>query len=323
MTSDSDPKDPIVPFAGFERRSAAAIIDVAAVFFLTYWLISNSKLLASWTPTGRPALATVAVLYFALGWASPLGATPAQWALRFQIVDESGNRLGLGRAMVRAVVFIVGVLGILLLAQVPEHRWLLLVVAGSLAAFWIALVTKNGQGLHDLVVRSVAVKSAVLKSPELRSKIRRYTERNTKLPRNSRIPRPARVILASVLPLLVLVGFYSAALARYEMGLRYRISYAYSETSSLRSALEATYRATDQWEKSEAVLGTPANLDFPDGGYFTLEDEGVIRIRFTVIPELKRISLVVTPHWDGNTLTWSCHAEGEIAGGVLPAHCRS
>jgi uncharacterized RDD family membrane protein YckC len=323
MTSDSDAEVPIAPFAGFARRSAAAIIDVAAVFFLSFWLMSSSKLLTSWTPTGRPVLATVALLYFAVGWASPLSATPAQWALRFRIVDESGDRLALGRAIVRAVLFIGGVLGIWVLAQVPENRWLLLVVAVSVAAFWLALFTKNGQGLHDLVVRSVAVKSAVINSPEGRSEIRRYTERNTKLPWKSTKPRPARVILVSVLPLVVLVGFYNAALVRYEMGLRHRISYAYSETSRLRGALEATYRATDQWEKSEAVLGTPTTLEFRDGGYFLLEDEGVIRIRFTVIPELKRISLVVTPSWDGSTLTWNCRAEGEIAGGALPAQCRS
>jgi uncharacterized RDD family membrane protein YckC len=323
MTSDNDGIVPTAPFAGFERRSAAAIIDVGTVFFLTFLLMSNLKLLASWAPTGRPVLAAVALLYFAGGWASPLSATPAQWALRFRIVDESGNRLGPGRAIVRAVVFLSGVLGISVLAQVPENRWLLLVVAVSLAAFWLALFTKNRQGLHDLIVRSVAVKSAAIKSPEHRSEIRGYTERNTKSPWKSTQPRFARVILASVLPVVVLVGLYNAALVRYEMGLRLRISYAYSETSSLRSALEAAYRTTDQWEKSEAMLGTPTKLDFPDGGYFILEDEGVIRIRFTVIRELKRISLVVTPHWDGNTLNWNCRAEGEIAGGALPAHCRN
>jgi hypothetical protein len=90
----------------------------------------------------------------------------------------------------------------------------------------------------------------------------------------------------------------------------------------LRSALEASYRATGRWEDSEEVLGTPTRLDYPDGGYFILEDEGTIRIRFTEIPRLKRISLVVTPVWNDKSLSWNCHAEGEISSGVLPAHCR-
>ena len=323
MTSDKGRKGSVTPFAEFERRAAAAIIDVAAVFFLTIWLMSSAQALATWAPTGRPFLGIIALLYFAVGWASPLSATPAQWALRFQIVDESGARLGPGRAVIRAAVFIIGVLGILMLMQVPENPWLLLVVTPSIAAFCIALITANRQGFHDLIVRSVAVKGGLIKSSELRAEFRKYTSRNAESPWQLAKPKPARAIFASVLILVVVLGMYNAALVRFEMGLRARISYAYVETSSLRSALEATYRATDRWEKSEAVLGTPTRLDFPDGGYFMLEDEGIIRIRFTVIPRLKRISLVVTPVWSGPSLTWNCRVEGEISSGVLPAHCRN
>ena len=55
---------------------------------------------------------------------------------------------------------------------------------------------------------------------------------------------------------------------------------------------------------------------------YELEDNGVIRIRFTVIPELKRISLLVTPRREGNDLVWKCDVEGEISRATLPAHCR-
>ncbi len=320
---DSVQEERGVPFAQFERRAAAAMIDVAAVFFLSIWLMSTLTSLAAWSPTGRPVLGIVALLYFAGGWASPLSATLAQWAVRIRIVDESGERLGPGRAIVRAVLFIVGVVGILTIAQVPETPSLLLVAGVSMAAFYIAAITANRQGVHDLIVRSVAVKSSVLKSTDARAELQARIAQTAGSRWLLKRPSSARLALTSVLILVVVFGIYSAALVRYEMELRARISYAYVATSTLRNALEASYRATGKWEKSETVLGLPTKSDYPDGGYFVLEDEGVIRIRFTVIPKLKRISLVVSPSWDGESLTWNCRAEGEIASGVLPAHCRS
>lgn len=323
MSAENRDKKPNEPFAEFERRVVAAMIDVLAVFFLAFWLMSSVPNLATWTPTGRPVLAAVALLYFAGSWVSPLRATPVQWALRFHIVDAAGKRLDPGRALFRAVLFVIGVVGTLFLTNVPEKPGLLVIFIPSLAAFAIALVTINRQGLHDLLAGSVAVKSAWFSSPERRNELRQYMARNAGSPWRLSKPRPLRVILGSALVLLVTLAIYNAALVRYEMELRARISYAYAETVNLRRALEEAHRASERWETSDDVLGTPTRLDYPDGGYFELEEEGTIRIRFTVNPILRRISLVIAPQWDGNTLTWSCQAEGEIASSVLPAHCRS
>ena len=38
-----------------------------------------------------------------------------------------------------------------------------------------------------------------------------------------------------------------------------------------------------------------AKQDYPDGGYYELEEDGVIRIRFTVKPELKKGSIILSP----------------------------
>lgn len=314
--------DDETPFVEFERRVAAAMIDVAIVFFFSIWLMSSSQALAAWLPTGRPVLATIALLYFAVSWASPLSATPAQWALRFKIVSDSGSRLGIGRATFRAVLFIVGVLGVLIIVQVPEYPWTLVIVLPSFAAFCIALFTANRQGLHDLATRSVAVRNSSIRSESDRAKLQSFLKENTDSPLAMKRPKTIKIVTAAVLVLVVSFGIYNAALVRYEMELRARISYAYAETSSLRDALEAEYRATEIWQRSAEVLGTPTQLDYPDGGYFALEDEGVVRIRFTKIPKLMRISLIIEPEWDGDTLTWNCRAEGDIASGVLPARCR-
>ena len=310
------------PFVEFERRVAAAMIDVAFVFFFSIWLMSSSQALADWAPTGRPVLASIALLYFAGSWASPLRATPAQWALRFKIVSDSGAPLGIGRATLRACLFVLGVLGVLILVQVPEYPWTLAIVLPSFAAFCIALFTANRQGLHDLAAKSVAVKSSSIQSAAQRAELQAFVERSSASPLTMRRPKTTKIVTAAVLVLLVSFGIYNAALVRYEMELRARISYAYAETSSLRDALEAAYRTTDSWQQAEDVLGTPTRLDYPDGGYFVLEDQGVIRIRFTKIPKLMRISLVIEPEWDADELTWNCRAEGDIAGGILPAHCR-
>jgi len=69
-------------------------------------------------------------------------------------------------------------------------------------------------------------------------------------------------------------------------------------------------------------LRRPVREDYRDGGYFELEENGVIRIRFTVIPKLKKIQLLVIPTWNDDELTWQCHTKGDISQGVLPSVCR-
>ena len=52
------------------------------------------------------------------------------------------------------------------------------------------------------------------------------------------------------------------------------------------------------------------------------EDGGVIRIRFTVKPELKKGSIVLTPKLENDKIVWQCRSEGDIARHYLGSWCR-
>ncbi len=311
------------PFAEFERRVAAAIIDLAAIFFLTIWLSSIGQPFGLPPGSGGSTFVVLALLYFFASWASPLRATPVQWLLRMRVVDRSGERLQTFRAAIRAVLFVSGTIGVWTLRKVPETPWFLIIVIPSFVMFCATLFNANRQGLHDIVAESVVVLARMIRSPADRRALRDCIEQNTKLPWSTKRPKASRIVLPLILIIVVVFGIYNMALVRYEMGLRARISYAYQQTASLRTALETSYRTSGGWAASEEELGTPLQKNFPDGGYYALEDNAVIRIRFTVIPRLKPISLLITPRWEGEDLLWQCRAEGEISGGVLPAHCRN
>jgi uncharacterized RDD family membrane protein YckC len=311
------------PFAEFERRVAGAIIDLAAIFFLTIWLLSVRQPFGMQAGSASSTFVVIALLYFSASWASPLRATPVQWLLRIRIVDKSGERLPTLRAAVRAVLFVSGTIGVWTLRNVPENPWFLLIVAPSLVMFCAALLTANRQGIHDILAHSVVVMAGTIRSPKCRRELRDRIERNAELPWAMKRPKTSKIVLPLALVFVLVLGTYNMTLVRYEMGLRSRISYAYQQTESLRGALETSYRTTGSWGGSEKELGKPTQESFPDGGYYLLEDGAVIRIRFTVVPKLKRISLLVTPHWEGEELVWKCHVEGEISPGALPAHCRN
>jgi hypothetical protein len=71
-----------------------------------------------------------------------------------------------------------------------------------------------------------------------------------------------------------------------------------------------------------AELGAGEKALYPDGGYYVLEPEGRIRIRFTVKRELKNRSIVLMPKFDEGDVNWACAADSGILQRYLPASCR-
>lgn len=106
------------------------------------------------------------------------------------------------------------------------------------------------------------------------------------------------------------------------MELRYRIGYALGEVTGLKIAEELFYAEYTRWPTNESELGVATKGQYPDGGYYELEDDGVIRIHFTVKPELMKGSIFLSPRLEEEGITWECHTDGDIAGQHLPAACR-
>ena len=73
---------------------------------------------------------------------------------------------------------------------------------------------------------------------------------------------------------------------------------------------------------NRAPCSKACQAPYPDGGYYELEDGGVIRIRFTVKPELKKGSIVLAPKLENDKIVWQCRSEGDIAPHYLGSLCR-
>ena len=92
--------------------------------------------------------------------------------------------------------------------------------------------------------------------------------------------------------------------------------------NGLKTVVAVYHEELSEWPDNEIELGAPTREDYPDGGYYELEKNGVIRIRFTVIPDLVKGTIVASPKMGEGGVTWECHSEGDIARNHLPAACR-
>ena len=99
----------------------------------------------------------VVFLYFALSWASPLRATPGQFLAGIRVVSLAGEPLGLPRAALRSVVLALLLVATWLIVDVPARNWMLLLSLLGYAAVFLAAVTPNRQGLHDMLAQSIVV----------------------------------------------------------------------------------------------------------------------------------------------------------------------
>jgi hypothetical protein len=102
-----------------------------------------------------------------------------------------------------------------------------------------------------------------------------------------------------------------------------RVSYALAETQTVQLAVQRFHTEHGEFPLAAAALDVAGRVDYPDGGYFQLEANGVVRIRFTVKPELKNGSLLLTPSTDNGKVVWTCSVDGSMAAGYLPPSCRT
>jgi hypothetical protein len=187
---------------------------------------------------------------------------------------------------------------------------------------FLAALTPNRQAGHDLLVHSLVVNKIALKSRERLAQLREHVSDSDPVSRKQRRPSVPSIVgnmIVLVIPVIVLLVF---AQVGHDMNLRSRIGYAVGEVAMLKFAVEEYYAYHTRWPTKEGELGVATRVNYPDGGYYELEDDGVIRIRFTVKPALKKGSIVVSPTVEEDRITWECHADGDIAKRYLVAGCR-
>ena len=310
-------------FAEFGVRMAGVGLDLfIAVFIAEVVPVNVIEAIGLTVTDHRPINLAVFLLYCSVFWSSPLRATPAQLLFGMRVVDEMGERLSLGRAVVRGVLLIGLIAAAMTIIGIPSTPYLGVVALVGYPLLFLAALTPNRQAGHDLLVHSLVVNKIALKSRERLAQLREHVSDSDPVSRKQRRPSVKSIVenmIVLVIPVIVLLVF---AQVGHDMNLRSRIGYAVGEVAMLKFAVEEYYAYYTGWPTKESELGVATRVNYPDGGYYELEDDGVIRIRFTVKPALKKGSIVVSPTVEEDRITWECHADGDFAKKYLIAGCR-
>ncbi len=310
-------------FAEFGVRMAGVGLDLyIAVLIAEVVLVNVIEAIGLTVTDRRPIVFAVFLLYFSVFWSSPLRATPAQLLFGMRVVDEMGERLSLGRAVVRGGLLIGLFAAAMTIVGIPSTPYLSVVALVGYPLLFLAALTPNRQAGHDFLVHSLVVKKTALKSPERLAQLREHVSDRDPVSRKQRRPTVLSIVenmLVLAIPVIVLLTFSQVG---HDRNLRSRTSYAVEAVTGLKNAVEEYYAYYTRWPTKESQLGVATRVDYPDGGYYELEDDGVIRIRFTVKPALKKGSIVVSPTVEEDRITWECHADGDFAKKYLIASCR-
>lgn len=310
-------------FAEFGIRMAGGALDLfLALVIADIALVHVFDAIGLTVTERRPMLLVTLWLYFSAFWSSPLRATPAQLLLGMRVIDEAGNTLSFGRAALRSASLV----GLIVLAMAPfELSFNALFGAIALAGyslFFLAAITPNRQAAHDLLAHSIVANRTALKSPQRRNQLLQHVWDSAPASRRQRGPS-----ILSILGNLFVLGvpLFMMLTVRDvidDRDLRFRTNYAVGAVRGLQSAEEVFYQEYGRWPTNETELGAATREDFPDGGYYELEDNGAIRIRFTVKPALMKGSIVLRPLLDDVRIVWQCRSEGDLKPNHLPATCR-
>ena len=298
-------------FAEFAIRMLAIALDVFAAMFVASALHDHVWPLLGLTYTDhRPTVMVLVFLYFLLSWLSPMRATPMQYLLGMRVVSTTGEKLSPGRAALRSLLLI-GLIEASLAVFRPPVAWytglLGLIVYASLL---LAIFDRRRQAGHDKLIGSLVV--------------------NRKAATKLRFDAPAAAKRPPVISMLGNIVFFAIPIVvfstfgqvEYDKNLRSRVAYAYGQTGDLRAAIELHHLEFDRFPDSAAELGTGERSHYPEGGWYELEQAGGIRIRFTVIEDLKKGSLLFYPEKTSDGIDWSCRREGELESKYMPAYCR-
>ena len=299
-------------FTKFGVRMAAFAVDFFIILYLTEALLNHVLVPAGlWTGDHRPVMLPVMFLYFVTFWIGPLRSTPGQYLLGMRIVNEDCGRLVLRQVALRSAVLVV-LFAAACLPFAVFNSYVAVVGLLAYALLFLAATTRNRQGGHDLLAQSLVVNRIALRSPEHNQLLREHLAETDPATMAQRKPSLISMIgnFLVVTPLVLLLVFTTNIMKHRDLS--YRISYAMAQVSDLKIAVENYFARREYFPQPGDDLGVQTTARYPAGGYYQLEENGVIRIRFEIKPELRNGSIVMRPIPDGWRIQWQCSVEGDL-----------
>ena len=309
-------------FGEIAVRIVAFAVDMVAFLFLMMFIdgfipmstLSDAVRIATWF--------ILMTAYFAAFWVSPLRATLAQFVFGLRVLSETGGALSHRNAVIRAAA-LVALWGCttLMLKQIFSAGWWIALAMIALLLFVPSLTTRR-QGVHDFISHSIVVNRRHVHSIEDERRMREFL--SNREPASLKASRPSvfRMLLDAVALGVPLFMMTIAVQISHQKNMAGRVAYAMTETREIRQSAEAWFGANGSWPANETELGRPLRREYPAGGYYRLEENGVVRIQFEILEELRNGSILLAPVATGDQVTWECRIEGEIETSYLPSRCR-
>ena len=240
-----------------------------------------------------------------------------------RVLHMSGEPLSLRDALIRSVALVAlwgFALYVLNTFFVEPGVWLKLAAVGLL--LFVPSVTASRQGLHDFLARSVVVNRRALRKTDGEQRMLEFlADREPAVLRSSRPAIHKMVVDAVVLAIPIYLVIMGIEIAHHK-NMYARTAYAMGQTQQMQSMVKIAYELTGEWPASEEELGVPLRQNYPAGGYFQLEESGVIRIQFEILPELKNGSLLLEPRVKDGKVIFDCRAVGDMEWRYVPNYCR-
>ena len=310
-------------FTEFGVRMAAVALDLFIAAYIVHLVETHVIEPGGLSLTDhRPFVLALLFIYFTLFWSSQLRATPAQLLLGMRVVDETGEKISFVRALLRSAILIGLIVATFSLFKSGSNPYIVAIALVSYGLLFLAALTPNRQAAHDLLAHSLVVNRIALKSPQHLDQLRGHVRDSDTAPGKQRRPSIIRIVGNLLLLGVPVLALLTAGQVANEKDLRYRIGYAIGEVADLKTAVNLYYVEHTRWPSNESELGVATKAHYPDGGYYELEDDGVIRIRFTVKPELKKGSIILFPGVGNEKFVWQCRSEGGFEQQYLGPWCR-
>ena len=260
--------------------------------------------------------------YFTACWVSPLHATPMQFLLGMRVLHESGEPLCVRDAAIRSATLVAlwSLVTIVFKLPVSENTLIGAIVVAVL--IFIPAVTAHRQGLHDFLSHSVVINKRSIRTSDAAQRMRDFLTNTEAGSRRHRRPSIVKMIVDAIVLAVPILAIMTGVDVANQRNMYARMAYALSETYPLRAAVDSYFESTGRWPETESDVGMPLRQNYPAGGYYQLEDNGIIRIQFEVRPELRNGSILSIPKFEDGEVRRDCQTEGDIERRYVPSSCR-
>lgn len=301
---------PMKLYGGSGNRAVAIIIDFMLLVFLT-------GVLAEITSKSPYTLPLLAFGYFAAMPLTPLQGSLGKWICRIRVCDRLGSRLNWRAAILRSgstiAWFSLPVVFSLLSSKWEVHSgrvlgdiwWLLFLLP------WVPVGFRaRRESAFDLFAGTRVVP---------------WRAESHQIANDNGVQDLRIFMGVGTLLICITIGaMIHSTLDMYKVrGIRGRVTYAIQQTVPLRAKIQEFRDQMNRWPTA-TELGIERAVPYPDGGHYSLESQGRIVIRFSVLPELKNRGLTFTPSQSSSDayIDWKCSADDGLDQRYLPSACR-